>query len=72
MALSTEERSNIVEKLSAEIRAVSAMPEIKEKIANLGLTPLVSPPPTELRAYLNSEITTWVKFIEQIGIAGTL
>jgi len=62
----------IVEKLSAEIRAVSAMPEIKEKIANLGLTPLVSPPPAELRAYLNSEITTWVKFIEQIGIAGTL
>jgi tripartite-type tricarboxylate transporter receptor subunit TctC len=62
----------VVEKLAAEIRAVSAMPEIKEKIANIGLTPLASPPPAELRTYLDSEITTWVKFVQQIGIAGSM
>jgi tripartite-type tricarboxylate transporter receptor subunit TctC len=62
----------VVEKLSAEIRAVGAMPEIKQKIANIGLTPLTSPPPAELRKYLDGEIASWSKFVEQIGIAGTL
>jgi tripartite-type tricarboxylate transporter receptor subunit TctC len=62
----------VVEKIAAAFREVSAMPEIKEKIATIGLTPLESPPPAELRKFLDTEITTWVKFIEQIGIAGTL
>ncbi|HEY5608026.1 MAG TPA: tripartite tricarboxylate transporter substrate binding protein [Alphaproteobacteria bacterium] len=62
----------VVEKLAAEIRAVSAMPEVKEKIAKIGLTPLQSPPPAALKTYLDSEIATWGKFIKQIGIAGTL
>ena len=61
----------VVEKLSAEIRAISATPEIKDKIANIGLIPLQSPPPAELKTFLESEITTWVKFIEQIGLAGS-
>ncbi|MBM3530401.1 MAG: tripartite tricarboxylate transporter substrate binding protein [Alphaproteobacteria bacterium] len=62
----------VIEKLAAEFRAVSAMPDVKEKIATIGLTPLQSPPPAELRKFLASEIDTWVKFIQQIGIAGTL
>jgi tripartite-type tricarboxylate transporter receptor subunit TctC len=62
----------VVEKLAAAIRAVTAMPEIKAKIAKLGLTPLDSPPPSTLKTYLGSEITTWSEFIKQIGIAGTL
>jgi tripartite-type tricarboxylate transporter receptor subunit TctC len=62
----------IVEKLASEIRAVGAMPEVKEKITKLGLTPLTSPPPAELKPYLASEINTWSAFIKQIGIAGTL
>jgi tripartite-type tricarboxylate transporter receptor subunit TctC len=62
----------IVEKISAEIRAVSAMPEVKQQITKLGLEPLDSPPPEALRKYLDAEITTWGKFVEQIGLAGTL
>ncbi len=62
----------VVEKLAAEIRAVGAMPEIKAKITKLGLAPLDSPPPAQLKTYLGSEITTWSNFIKQIGIAGTL
>ena len=61
-----------MEKLSAEIRAVSAMPEIKQAIAKIGLEPLDSPPPAELRKFLDAEITTWGKFIQQIGLAGSL
>jgi tripartite-type tricarboxylate transporter receptor subunit TctC len=62
----------VVDKLAAEFRAVSAMPEIKAKITKLGLTPLDSPPPAELKSYLDKEITTWSDFVKQIGIAGTL
>jgi len=62
----------VVEKLGHEIRAITAIPEVKEKIANIGLTPLASPPPAELKAYLDNEIATWSRFIERIGIAGTL
>jgi len=62
----------IVEKIAAEVRAVAAMPEVKEKITKLGLTPLQSPPPAALKTYLGSEITTWSNFIKQIGLAGTL
>jgi tripartite-type tricarboxylate transporter receptor subunit TctC len=62
----------VVEKLAAAFRAVGAMPEVKEKIATIGLTPLESPPPAELRKFLDAEIATWTTFIQQIGIAGTL
>jgi tripartite-type tricarboxylate transporter receptor subunit TctC len=63
---------DVVEKLSAEIRAISALPEIKEKIANIGLIPLQSPPPAELKAFLDREITTWGKFVRDIGLAGSM
>jgi tripartite-type tricarboxylate transporter receptor subunit TctC len=62
----------IVDKIAAELRAVGAMPEVREKITRIGLTPLTSPTPAELKPYLASEVANWSKFISQIGIAGTL
>ncbi len=62
----------IVEKLSAELRAVGAMSDVKQQIAKIGLEPLDSPPAPELRTFLDSEIATWGKFVEQIGLAGSL
>jgi tripartite-type tricarboxylate transporter receptor subunit TctC len=64
--------AHIVEKLSAELRAVGAMPEVKQQIAKIGLEPLDSPSAAELRTFLDSEIATWGKFVEQIGLAGSL
>jgi tripartite-type tricarboxylate transporter receptor subunit TctC len=63
---------DIVEKLSAEIRAITALPEVREQILKVGLLPLDSPPPKELRAFLDADITTWGKLVEQIGLAGTM
>ena len=34
--------------------------------------PRESPPPAELKKYLDEEITTWGKLVEQIGLAGSL
>ncbi len=63
--------ASVVQKLSAEIRAIVAMPEIKEHIAKIGLLPLDSPPPEALKTYLDAEITTWGKFVQEIGLAGS-
>jgi hypothetical protein len=48
------------------------MSDVKQQIAKIGLEPLDSPPAPELRTFLDSEIATWGKFVEQIGLAGSL
>jgi tripartite-type tricarboxylate transporter receptor subunit TctC len=64
--------AEIVEKLSAEIRAIIALPEIRQQIEKIGLEPLDSPPPAELRKFLDADITTWTNLVRQIGLAGSL
>ena len=64
--------AEIVEKLSAEIRAIVALPEIRQQIEKIGLEPLDSPPPAELRKFLDADITTWTNLVKQIGLAGSL
>jgi tripartite-type tricarboxylate transporter receptor subunit TctC len=64
--------SDVVEKLSAEVRAITALPEVREQILKVGLLPLDSPPPQELRTFLDNDIATWGKLVEQIGLAGTM
>jgi tripartite-type tricarboxylate transporter receptor subunit TctC len=64
--------ADVVEKLSAEIRAIGAMPEVRQQIDKFGLEPLDSPPAGELRAFLDEDITRWGKIVEQIGLAGSL
>ena len=61
----------IVEKLSAEIRAIVALPEIRQQIEKIGLEPLDSPAPAELRTFLDADITTWTNLVKQIGLATT-
>src|SRR4029079_7459057 len=59
----------VVEKLSAEIRAIGALPEVKQQIAKIGLEPLDSPAAPELKKFLDDEIAHWAKFVTQIGLA---
>jgi tripartite-type tricarboxylate transporter receptor subunit TctC len=59
----------IVDKLSKEIRAVMAEPDVQELLSNEGAIPQISPPPDELRKFVNSEIVRWGKVVEKAGIA---
>jgi tripartite-type tricarboxylate transporter receptor subunit TctC len=63
--------AEIVHKLHAALMTVNAMPEVKQQIGKIGLLPMDSPPPEALRTFLEMEITTWGKFVQQIGLAGT-
>jgi tripartite-type tricarboxylate transporter receptor subunit TctC len=62
----------IVEKLATEVRAVTALPDVHEHIVKVGLLPRKSPPPAELKKFLDQEIKDWGKLIQQIGLAGSL
>ena len=62
----------IVEKLGAEFRAIGAMPEVRQQIDKLGLEPLDSPTPAELKKFLDDDINRWGELVKQIGLAGSL
>jgi tripartite-type tricarboxylate transporter receptor subunit TctC len=62
----------VVEKLGAEFRAIGALPEVKQQIDRIGLEPLQSPTPTELRKFLADDINRWGDLVRSIGLAGSL
>ena len=62
----------IAEKLSKEIRAITALPDVHDNIVKVGLLPKESPPQKDMAAFLDGEITAWGKLIQQIGLAGSL
>jgi tripartite-type tricarboxylate transporter receptor subunit TctC len=57
----------VIERLNREIRATVAMPEIKQRLLQLGLL-ASSGPPEDLRARLQSDIAKWAKVIADAGI----
>jgi tripartite-type tricarboxylate transporter receptor subunit TctC len=63
--------ADVVQKLHVALMAVNALPEVKEQIVKIGLVPMDSPPPEALRTLIDTEITTWGKFVQEIGLAGS-
>jgi tripartite-type tricarboxylate transporter receptor subunit TctC len=59
----------IVEKLAKEIGAAMAEPDVQELLSNEGAIPQISPPPDELRKFVDSEIVRWGQVVEKAGIA---
>ena len=58
-------------KLNSTIRAIMSQPDVEKHMATLGLIPIVSAPPDELRSYVKSEIARWGKVVQQAGITST-
>jgi tripartite-type tricarboxylate transporter receptor subunit TctC len=61
----------IVEKLHAAVKAVVATPELQRQMIGIGLIPVDTPSPAELRGFLDRELVGWGKLVQQAGIAGT-
>jgi tripartite-type tricarboxylate transporter receptor subunit TctC len=61
----------IVERLHAELKAILALPDVKETIDRTGVVPVVSPPLPELEAFVASERARWGKVVQQAGLAGS-
>jgi tripartite-type tricarboxylate transporter receptor subunit TctC len=61
----------VVDRLHAELIAVSSLPEVQAQMVNLGTIPVESPPPEAQQRFINSEIARWKKVVEFAGMAGT-
>jgi tripartite-type tricarboxylate transporter receptor subunit TctC len=61
----------IVEKLAAELRDFNNDPAVREELVRQGLMPVVSPPPDELKAFVQSERIRFDKVVRQAGLAGS-
>lgn len=57
----------VVDKLHATLAEIEALPEIKDRIARLGLIPIATPPVSEMQAYVKSEIERWGKVVRSTG-----
>ena len=61
----------IVEKLYGEVRSIIADPEVRREFAQLGLLPVASPPPGELKSFVQAEIVRWGEIVKQAGLIGS-
>jgi tripartite-type tricarboxylate transporter receptor subunit TctC len=61
----------IVDKLHAEMNKIMADPEIKQKIATLGLLPITPPSTAETVTYLASEREKWGSLVRKLGLEGS-
>jgi tripartite-type tricarboxylate transporter receptor subunit TctC len=60
----------IVNALHEALKDVMAMPEVEKQLANVGMIPIVSPSPAELRKFVSTAVDRWGKIVQQAGIAG--
>ena len=58
---------DVVERLHTEMKAILAMPEVKQQIAVLGMIPRDTPPVDELTRYIKSEIQRWGAVVKKSG-----
>jgi tripartite-type tricarboxylate transporter receptor subunit TctC len=61
----------VVDKLHADLKTVVAMPETRQKFAELGVIPIDTPPVLTLQDFVKSEIGRWGKVVEHAGLAGS-
>ena len=61
----------IVDKLHGEMKRIVAAPDIKEKIATLGLIPLDTPSVEDTARYLKAEREKWGALVRKLGLEGT-
>jgi tripartite-type tricarboxylate transporter receptor subunit TctC len=61
----------VVAKLHAEFKAITATPDIQQRFTGMGLVPIDSPPVESLQRYVVSEIERWGKVISAAGIAAS-
>ena len=61
----------IADRLHAEMKRIMAAPDMREKIAAVGLIPNDSPSIEEMRGYIASEHVKWGALVKQLGLEGS-
>ncbi len=63
--------AGIVDKLYREVTVIIGEPQVRAEFLRLGLVPVQSPPPDELKRFVQSEIALWGDIVRQAGLAGS-
>ena len=58
----------IADRLHAEMKRIMTAPDMREKIAAVGLIPNDSPSIEEMRGYIASERVKWGALVKQLGL----
>jgi tripartite-type tricarboxylate transporter receptor subunit TctC len=61
----------VVDRLHAELRAILALPEVKEAIVKYGFVPMDEASIDGLRRFIAAEIALWSRVVQQAGIASS-
>jgi tripartite-type tricarboxylate transporter receptor subunit TctC len=61
----------IVATLYDELRRLGADPAMRAEFVRLGLVPVESPPPDELKKFVGDETLRWARVVRQAGLAGS-
>jgi tripartite-type tricarboxylate transporter receptor subunit TctC len=61
----------IVDRLHAEMKKVMGAPEMRERIAKIGLIPVAPPSLADTQAFVASEREKWSKLVKSLGLAGS-
>lgn len=61
----------VVDRLHAELKAVLALPDVKEAIAKNGMVPMPERSVEGLQDFVKSEMVRWGKVVRDAGIAGS-
>jgi tripartite-type tricarboxylate transporter receptor subunit TctC len=64
--------SPVVERLHGELKAVAALPDIREQMLRMGLVPVDSPSVEDMRKFVQSENARWGDIVREAGVAGSL
>jgi tripartite-type tricarboxylate transporter receptor subunit TctC len=62
---------DIVDRLHEEMKRIMAAPDMREKVANIGLIPNDSPSVENMRRYRRAEQEKWGSLVKQLGLEGT-
>jgi len=62
---------DIVDKLHREVRSIIADPDVRQEFIRLGLLPVQSPPPSELKRFMQTEIVRWGDIVKKAGLAAS-
>jgi hypothetical protein len=61
----------IIAKLHGELRVIGNDRDMRNEFVRLGLVPVESLPPDELKRFVASEIARWANVVREAGLAGS-
>jgi tripartite-type tricarboxylate transporter receptor subunit TctC len=61
----------IVDKLHADLKTIVSASGTQQKMIDLGIIPIDTPPVETLKDFVKSEIGRWGKVVERAGLAGS-